>query len=269
MTELIMLGTGCAMVTECYNTCFALKNDDDVFLVDAGGGNGILTQLKKADIAITDIHNMFVTHAHTDHILGVIWVVRYVAQEMNKGHYAGRFRLFCHDVTAELLTDFVHKLLPGKLARHLGERIEIVPVVDGQKTTVSNMDLTFFDIHSTKAKQFGFTAILPDGQKLTCLGDEPLCEENREVAENADWLLSEAFCLYADQERYKPYEKHHATALDTGKTAASLHARHLVIYHTVDDDLEGRRKAYSKEASKPFKGPIFVPDDLDRIPLYA
>jgi len=70
MTELIMLGTGCAMVTECYNTCFALKNDDDVFLVDAGGGNGILTQLKKADIAITDIHNMFVTHAHTDHILG-------------------------------------------------------------------------------------------------------------------------------------------------------------------------------------------------------
>ena len=35
--ELIMLGTGNAMVTKCYNTCFALRNEEEYFLVDAGG----------------------------------------------------------------------------------------------------------------------------------------------------------------------------------------------------------------------------------------
>lgn len=45
-TELIVLGTGNATVTRCYNTCFALKQNNAVLLVDAGGGNGILSQLE-------------------------------------------------------------------------------------------------------------------------------------------------------------------------------------------------------------------------------
>ena len=45
--QIIMLGTGSAMVTECYNTCFLLKSKNDYLLVDAGGGNGILSVIKK------------------------------------------------------------------------------------------------------------------------------------------------------------------------------------------------------------------------------
>ena len=50
-TELIMLGTGNATVTKCYNTCFILKTKETVLLVDAGGGNGILNQLEKGGAA--------------------------------------------------------------------------------------------------------------------------------------------------------------------------------------------------------------------------
>ena len=46
--KLTMLGTGNAMVTECYNTCFILSQENQYFLVDGGGGNGLLKQLKKA-----------------------------------------------------------------------------------------------------------------------------------------------------------------------------------------------------------------------------
>ena len=46
--DITMLGTGSALVTECYNTCFVLSDGDEHFLVDGGGGNGILSQLKKA-----------------------------------------------------------------------------------------------------------------------------------------------------------------------------------------------------------------------------
>ena len=44
--KLIMLGTGNAATVACYNTCFALCREDKYFLVDAGGGNGILSQLQ-------------------------------------------------------------------------------------------------------------------------------------------------------------------------------------------------------------------------------
>ena len=45
MEKLTVLGTGYAMAMRCYNTCFALHEKEEVLLVDAGGGNGILVQL--------------------------------------------------------------------------------------------------------------------------------------------------------------------------------------------------------------------------------
>lgn len=49
MNKITMLGTGNATVTQIYNTCFVLATDTTRLLVDAGGGNGILSQLKKVD----------------------------------------------------------------------------------------------------------------------------------------------------------------------------------------------------------------------------
>ncbi len=47
-----MLGTGNAMVTRCYNTCFVLSSGEEYFLVDAGGGNGIFKQLSKPEFLL-------------------------------------------------------------------------------------------------------------------------------------------------------------------------------------------------------------------------
>ena len=94
MNKITMLGTGNATVTHIYNTCFTLQTSTTLLLVDAGGGNGILTQLRKADIQIADIHHLFVTHSHTDHVLGVIWIVRMVAQ--CKG-YEGKLHVYGND----------------------------------------------------------------------------------------------------------------------------------------------------------------------------
>ena len=82
-----MLGTGNAMVTRCYNTCFVLSSGEEYFLVDAGGGNGIFKQLEQAGVPFTGIREMFVTHAHTDHILGAIWVIRKIATLMSNDKY--------------------------------------------------------------------------------------------------------------------------------------------------------------------------------------
>ena len=78
MDRLTALGTGNAAVTRCYNTCF-YWTCRGLLLCDAGGGNGILGQLEKAGVELKDIHHLILTHAHSDHLLGAVWVVRMVA----------------------------------------------------------------------------------------------------------------------------------------------------------------------------------------------
>ena len=129
------------------------------------------------------------------------------------------------------------------------------------------LEVECFDIASTKEKQFGFRTCLPDGQSLVCLGDEPYNACNRMYVEGADWLLCEAFCLYEDRERFKPYEKHHSTALDAGRLAAQLGVKNLLLYHTEDKTLSTRKARYTAEAALQFNGKVYVPEDLEEILL--
>ena len=50
MEQLYVFGTGNAAVIHYYNTCFAIRSEDRFFMVDAGGGNGILQILDKMDL---------------------------------------------------------------------------------------------------------------------------------------------------------------------------------------------------------------------------
>lgn len=265
--ELIMLGTGNAGVADIYNTCFVLKGERENLLVDAGGGNGIFGQLKKAGVALNTIRDMYVTHSHTDHILGAVWVVRRISAMQREGKYDGVFTVYCHDVAAEALETICRLTLSKKDLKALGETVIIERITDGEIRTVQGMELTFFDIFSTKAKQFGFTAILPDGQKLVCLGDEPYNEACHQYAKDADWLMSEAFCLYGDREVFRPYEKNHSTALDAGRLAQRLGAKNLILYHTEEKTIATRKEAYTAEAQTEYTGSVYVPNDLETIPL--
>lgn len=267
LTELTLLGTGNAMVTRCYNTCFTLRTAQGVLLVDAGGGNGIFRQMAAAGIAFDEVRSVFLTHGHTDHALGMIWVLRKITALMRAGKYAGDLHVYCHSEAEALLRTVCSLMLPDKFTALFDTRVLFHAVQDGDAAEILGMRVTFFDIHSTKLRQFGFSALLPSGRRLACLGDEPFNPLCTPYVENADLLMSEAFCLYADRERFQPYEKHHSTALDAGRVAAQLGAKSLLLYHTEDETLATRRARYIAEAAATFRGEIFVPDDLEAISL--
>lgn len=277
MNQITMLGTGNATVSQIYNTCFLLQTSSSMMLVDAGGGNGILAQLRRAGVQISDIHHLFVTHAHTDHVLGVIWVIRMVAQ--CKG-YEGLLHVYGNDKVMKVIKTIIDMILAKKQLAKVAERVVFHQLEDGECFEVGNMKLECFDIQSTKEKQFGFLAELPGTSEdnasednhakplvLACLGDEPYNELNRRYIEGADWMMCEAFCLYADRDTFKPYEKCHSTALDAGKLAEELGVKNLILYHTEEKTLDNRKENYTREAAENFKGRIFVPDDLEVILL--
>lgn len=263
-TRLVILGTGNAMATRCYNTCFALcPPGGDILLVDAGGGNGIFRQMEAAALPYERVRHLYLTHGHTDHALGVIWVLRKITALMCAGRYEGDLHVHCHSDAAALLRTVCTLMLPGKYTALFDQRVRFHIVADGEQADLLGMAITFFDIHSTKLRQFGFAARLPSGLRLACLGDEPFNPLCGRYVEGCGLLMSEAFCLYADRERFRPYEKHHSTALDAGRIAASLGAESLLLYHTEDETLATRRARYVAEAASVFPGRILVPDDLD------
>lgn len=267
MEKLIVLGTGNASATHCYNTCFILHDGNEPLLVDAGGGNGIFPRLDKVGIRLDDIHQAFLTHCHTDHLFGMIWVIRFVAQHIRTGAYTGTFTLYCHDELIDIVRTITDMTLPPSMTRLIGDRIRLVPIQDGETHPFGSYHATFFDIGSTKARQFGFSLRLHNDKKLTCLGDEPCTPGGRAHAEGSDWLLSEAFCLYADRERFKPYEKHHSTVREACTMASELNIANLVLWHTEDTQLAERKKLYTDEGRTYFSGNLFVPDDLETLEL--
>lgn len=265
--KITILGTGNAMVKNCYNTCFMVENDGEYLLVDAGGGNGIFTQLDRAGLKLKKVRQMYITHAHTDHILGAVWVVRQIAAWLKNGKYKGDFTVYGNEKVIRTLRTICDLTLWEKFTCFFDNRIFFQVLEDGEKLQLLNAQFQVFDIGSEKEKQFGFMMTFRDGVRLTCLGDEPYAASSLEYAENCDYLMSEAFCLFTDADRYNPYEKHHSTAKDAAILAEKIGVKNLILYHTEDDHMETRKKLYTGEAEEYFKGKIYVPDDLEVILL--
>lgn len=267
MEKINILGTGSAMVTKCYNTCFTLSKDTEHFLIDAGGGNTVLSNLEKLNIKIQQIHNMFISHNHNDHILGSVWVIRAVTQSILNNKYDGNLNIYCHNESIEAIKTICFFVLQKKFLKLFDDRILFIAIQDGYTTTILDRKTTFFNIHSTKDLQHGFTTTLATGKSLTFLGDEPYRETVKDYCENVDYLFHEAFCLYSQREIFKPYEKHHATAKDACKNAKDLNVKNIILYHTEDKNLEKRKELYITEGHEEFDGTIYMPDDLDVIEL--
>lgn len=265
--ELTFLGTGCAIVDRRYNTCFLVRSERGTLLVDAGGGNQVLTHLKKVNQNLKDIDAMFLSHSHSDHILGAVWVVRMIGQQVFfRGLREKPFIIYGCKETLNDLETICRMTLAKKTTKFFGTKIIFQAVEDGEDFANAGFEMTAFDILSTKKKQFGFTMKLPGGGRLCFAGDEPINPACECHAEGADWLLCEAFCLYDDRDIYKPYEKHHVTSLDAANIAQRLGVKNMVLYHTTDY-VSGRRERMTAEAEAVYQGNVFVPEDLESIEM--
>jgi ribonuclease Z len=265
--ELIFLGTCNACVTECYNTCFVLDTGDERILVDGGGGVGVFRQLMQADVALESIHHMFISHVHTDHLFGAIWVLRTIIMGMHEGTYEAPLRVYANPEVMAAMKTIMGIVLPALYTDKLGREVELVELSDGQRLEIIGMPFTFYEVSAGKFRQFGFSVEYEEGRRLVCLGDEPFREELSPVVRGADWLLCEAFCLFEDEQRFHAYEYEHGTAVDAARMAKKYGVKNLVLYHTEDTDLAHRKQRYTREASCAFDGKVYVPDDLERIIL--
>lgn len=273
MEELYVLGTGNATSVMSYNTCFVIKDGEDLFLTDSGGGNGILKCLKKMNLDLEKIHHVFISHCHMDHCLGIMWMIRVLSVKMEKGEYCGKLHIYGHEKVLKMIDDFSRQMLREKFYKMIGKYIFLESVLPGETKKILSWSVTFYDIGSEKALQYGYKLKLKNNKKLVFTGDEPLKPISIEIGYKADWLLREVLCCYNEEKQFHAYEKEHATVKEACEEAIAMEVKNVVLWHLEDKtDKKSRKEKYLMEGKRWMPDEenspkLYVPDDGDIIML--
>lgn len=264
VTKITMLGTGNGGTLDLYNTCFVIQNEQGVFLIDTGGSIEIIKRLKQSGIKLEEMKNIFISHSHTDHILGLIWMFKKMSRMAMHGNIKEKIHIYCNDVVYEAIRGISSYVLPSVLMEAIDNITDFVVLNDGDKHTINGIDYEFFDILAKGTKQFGFECML-DGNRFVFLGDETLNPLLNERVRNADYVTHEAFCLDREENIFHAYEKNHSTARSAAKTMNELSVKNLILYHTEESHGIDRKRLYLEEAQSVFNGNVIVPDDLEEV----
>ena len=255
LEKMIFVGTGNAMTYKAFNTSIAfVDSNNECFLIDAGGGNSIFYYLNKSNIDVMKIKNIFITHNHTDHILGVLWLIRKFATI--KTDYICNFYL-AQSVYNDLMQLCNITISKGQLKNGL-EHINFNIVQNLETINIGEVKVTFFDTLYEKTTQFG-CKIENNGLNIGFCGDVPLLKNNFSILENVDILIHEALCDSKSAEKYKVYKKGHSTAKDAAKIAKEISATSLFLIHKSDEFIHN--PDLYEDAVCEFNGDVIVPED--------
>lgn len=260
--KFIFLGTGTASAEKIYHTCFVIERRGNYILVDGGGGNGILSQLSKANIDITKINHIFLSHIHLDHCVGLLWVIR--KRNMNKKNLEPLKIYGNKDVLDEFLS--VIKILLKKEVKNIGTKLILEPIQDGERKNICGIDFEFLDTKAQKNTMYGFT-IHENGKVFAFVGDETIKPEIIKKVEGCDLLMHDAIGLEGEYDNDFLQKTCHSTPKLAGSLATQAKAKALLLFHTTDKNYEQKAKKYKEEASKTFSGKIYIPNDLDVIEI--
>ena len=261
MRQLYVFGTGHALVTKLYNSCFAIREQNFFLILDAGGGNGILSAMDAMNVPCDAIRALFVTHTHTDHLLGSVWIIRRIGEAILAGAYSGIFTIYGHDELLSGLQAICKITISQKIQAFFHRQIRFLPVSNGESLTSPIGMLTFFDTGCPTVCQFGCRLQFSDGQTLLYLGDDPIRPCAQSYVRGADWLIGEALCLESERDIHRPDLSFHSTVKETCLNAQRLGVRHLILCHTEDTHGFQREALYLKEGHQFFHGILFVPSD--------
>ena len=102
----------------------------------------------------------------------------------------------------------------------------------------------------------------------TFIGDEYCKKEIEKYVFDSQWLIADAYMYGERAEEYNPMKKHsHSSVKYISEIARKNNVKNLILIHTSDDDLKNRKKCFTENAKKYYKGNVYVPNDLETIEI--
>lgn len=267
MEKFYVLGTGAGVPDNCFSLSGVLKHNNQSLLVDTGGGVTILKQLRLLGLKRKEIHNVFISHKHIDHLLGIIPFLRRIIFDARQGEYDGVLRIYCHSEIKEII-DYIINATFYDVYIDLYKKMVIYNFLeDEQEYDIIGYKMKVVDTHFKKLPQFGFEINLENNRKLFYLGDVPCAKENYDKILNADWVFHEVYNTSKQEMSTTLVRKTHSTVGDVCTIMNKLNVKNLMLWHSYDTEIETRKERFLAEGKKIYKGNLYVPDDLDVIDL--
>lgn len=260
MKKIIMLGTGHGSVQKNYNTCFLIENKKERLLVDTGGSIKIMTNLKEAGYTLNDINHIFISHCHTDHLLGLCWIFKLNCLNHHK------ITVYSNKEVYEAIKNLIKSLYPETIQKMIYDDFTFIILEEDKEYNIAGLNITFFDCLAKENSLYGFDLKLENNKSLIFLGDETCNPKLYKRLENKEYVMHEAFCLDNDNSYPDIVKEHHATVKKVCETLKPLNIKNLILYHT-EDSHKNKKELYEQEGEKYFNNNVIVPIDLEEIIL--
>jgi ribonuclease Z len=296
--ELVVLGTASQVPTRTRNqNGYLLRWDDAGLLFDPG--EGTQRQMQLAGVSASSITDLFVSHFHGDHCLGLPGVVQRLSLDgvshavtvhypASGQQYVDRLR---HASVFHETADVVEQPVEsgGVIARGGTGELSALPLdhpvdcfgyrlvePDGRRMlpellaergiegpAIGRLQREgSVDVRGRRVRVEEVSEVRR-GQRFAFVMDTRLCQNVFALADGVDLLVIESTFLTADAALAERYG--HLTASQAGRVAAECRVRRLVLTHFSQryDDPE----RFAAEAREHFDGDVVVASDLLRVPV--
>lgn len=255
--RLTFLGTGDPLNYERGQTALALETSDaGTVLIDTSSGTAILSQLRAADIALSAIRDIFITHCHFDHAGGLAPLLVALV-----GMPGTDITIHAMPAAARSLRKLLGITIPG-VETWLGPRLHWRDLAVNEPVDLERLTVTPFGVeHGIECVGFGLQHA---GRKTVFSADSKPCASLTAAARDADVLIHEVYSLASDAATAHRYG--HSTARDAGEAARAAGARELVLTHFRASDFVDTVDLVA-EAVKSYGPNVRAAHDLLRVAL--
>ncbi|MCK5282294.1 MAG: ribonuclease Z [Nanoarchaeota archaeon] len=264
MIEIVFLGTSSMVPTKERNQSAVLINyKSNYILIDCG--EGTQRQLKQANIPLTKITKVLITHWHSDHTLGLPGLIQSMsASEYNKKlevygpkgtkkQFEYMSKAFLMDRRIEM---DIKEIEEGKIFENMDFILEAFELNHGIKTFGYNLiEKDKRKIILSKTKKIGLPEgpllgklqrgeeivfkdkkIKPDdvtkkikGKKISIISDTLLCNNCYKIAQDADVLICES--TYSSKLEEKGEDYKHMNSKQAALVANKANVKKLILTH--------------------------------------
>jgi ribonuclease Z len=264
MIEVTFVGTGSAMPPPGRgNTCFTVRTENLLFLVDAGPT--AFSDLQRANIDPGQIDAIYLSHGHGDHILGFPQLALLAKFAVK----AKPLQVYCTATVREAVCTITRLAFPE--ASDIVDRFQWIELAEGPRQSYELTD----NVQLTTEVVFGppYMPVLglrldffKQGVSLAFSADTAPSDTFASMATGCDLLIHEASFSATLQSDASPQMVFHSDARQAGQIAARAGAKRLALVHL--SQMNGNpRRILTAEAAENFKGLILVPEDGDVIQL--
>ncbi|THE63881.1 MBL fold metallo-hydrolase [Salinadaptatus halalkaliphilus] len=238
-----------------------VRAGEDCLLVDAGTGTP--ATLEELGYSPGDVTDLFCTHSHADHLLGVpnVLLGRFFARigAIRATPPAAPLTVRGNEATLEDLRALVGIVTPG-LDELLADEDELRGTEAGDSFSIGDITATVLPAEHPVPTQ----GLCFEGERrVVYTADTTATPALRERVGSCDVVVHEA--MYADEQAALAADLGHGTAREAGAFAEATGASELWLVHIADR--YERPDRLRREASAEFDGRIVIPDRFDTLSL--